>query len=308
MKASNTKWKWVSSERQFADGLTKNSARQLLADRLRVGQIGLKHDPDFVASKKKDFVTRAKAEREFAVSRGSRSKMMQAFQAFLVMQAFGSIEAANPDSPINDPTVHVIIVTWPLVVMWCVTALSLVITAFVCGRFHRTQPTAQASPPTPPRVQDLNCLTCGEYGHGARTCPMRRVPPPPSEPESGEEEASPEAEAAPPPKPEEEQPPPAPPPQAPPRPAAADPAPPPAPPNPQPNPGEPWHRMRALITFGRYRGDTYADACADPSYSAWIGSLDTRQKCGRGLEEFREFLWDAHLLPDPRRPPPEEVD
>ena len=129
-------------------------------------------------------------------------KMMQAFQAFLVMQAFGSIEAANPDSPINDPTVHVIIVTWPLVVMWCVTALSLVITAFVCGRFHRTQPTAQASPPTPPRVQDLNCLTCGEYGHGARTCPMRRVPPPPSEPESGEEEASPEA--APQPQPEEE--------------------------------------------------------------------------------------------------------
>ena len=54
MKASGTIWKWVSSERQYADGLTKMSARQLWADRLRATTICLKHDPNFVAAKKKD--------------------------------------------------------------------------------------------------------------------------------------------------------------------------------------------------------------------------------------------------------------
>ena len=50
--ASGTTWKWVSSERQYADGLTKIQARQLLADRLRNATIVLKHDPNFVAMKK----------------------------------------------------------------------------------------------------------------------------------------------------------------------------------------------------------------------------------------------------------------
>ena len=54
MAASGTTWKWVSSERQYADGLTKIQARQLLADRLRNATIVRKHDPNFVAMKKKD--------------------------------------------------------------------------------------------------------------------------------------------------------------------------------------------------------------------------------------------------------------
>jgi hypothetical protein len=62
MKASGTIWKWVSSERQYADGLTKMSARQLWADRLRATTITLKHDPNFVAAKKKDAVSRRAAE------------------------------------------------------------------------------------------------------------------------------------------------------------------------------------------------------------------------------------------------------
>ena len=45
--------RWVSSERQWADGLTKLSARQLLASRLRHGKIGFFWDPSFVAAKKK---------------------------------------------------------------------------------------------------------------------------------------------------------------------------------------------------------------------------------------------------------------
>eukprot|EP00435_Cladocopium_sp_Y103_P006856 s1452_g2.t1 len=45
--------KWVSSERQWADGLTKISARQLLASRLRHGKIGFYWDPCYTAAKKK---------------------------------------------------------------------------------------------------------------------------------------------------------------------------------------------------------------------------------------------------------------
>ena len=39
MAASGPSWRWVSSERQYADGLTKEGARQLLADRLRKGAL-----------------------------------------------------------------------------------------------------------------------------------------------------------------------------------------------------------------------------------------------------------------------------
>ena len=46
--------RWVSSERQWADGLTKTQARQLLADRLRHGRIGFYWDPNFTAAKKKN--------------------------------------------------------------------------------------------------------------------------------------------------------------------------------------------------------------------------------------------------------------
>ena len=44
---------WVSSELQYADGLTKSSAAQLLADRMRSHLTRLRSDEDFVAAKKK---------------------------------------------------------------------------------------------------------------------------------------------------------------------------------------------------------------------------------------------------------------
>ncbi|CAK0820802.1 unnamed protein product [Prorocentrum cordatum] len=53
MEATMTRWRWVSSERQCADGLAKIAARQLLADRLRHGWLQLKHDPNYPAAKKK---------------------------------------------------------------------------------------------------------------------------------------------------------------------------------------------------------------------------------------------------------------
>ncbi|CAK0823386.1 unnamed protein product, partial [Prorocentrum cordatum] len=53
MEATMTRWRWVSSERQYADGLAKIAARQFFADRLRYGRLQLKHDPNYTAAKKK---------------------------------------------------------------------------------------------------------------------------------------------------------------------------------------------------------------------------------------------------------------
>ena len=46
-------WRWVSSERQMADGLTKLAARQDMADIMKHGMVQLVHDPEFIAAKKK---------------------------------------------------------------------------------------------------------------------------------------------------------------------------------------------------------------------------------------------------------------
>ena len=59
------KLKWVSSERQYGDGLTKLSARQLLADRLRHGAIKYTWDPEYVAAKKKTVENRWSSQHEF---------------------------------------------------------------------------------------------------------------------------------------------------------------------------------------------------------------------------------------------------
>ena len=45
--------RWVSSERQFSDGLTKMSTRQSLADRLRHAKVKFPYDPACTAAKKK---------------------------------------------------------------------------------------------------------------------------------------------------------------------------------------------------------------------------------------------------------------
>ena len=58
--------RWVSSERQWADGLTKLSARQLLADRLRHGRIGFFWDPQYTAAKKKSQADRQRCMDEHA--------------------------------------------------------------------------------------------------------------------------------------------------------------------------------------------------------------------------------------------------
>ena len=53
IRTMNAQWRWVSSERQLADGLTKLASRQDMADILKGGYVKLVHDPEFKAAKRK---------------------------------------------------------------------------------------------------------------------------------------------------------------------------------------------------------------------------------------------------------------
>ena len=57
---------WMSSARQFAEGLTECGTRQLLADLLRYGKVKYTWDADSVASKRKGFEERQQRRQEFA--------------------------------------------------------------------------------------------------------------------------------------------------------------------------------------------------------------------------------------------------
>ena len=58
--------KWVSSERQFADGLTKSTTRTLLAERLRHRQVKFVWDPEYKSAKKKSAAVREASRTEFS--------------------------------------------------------------------------------------------------------------------------------------------------------------------------------------------------------------------------------------------------
>ena len=64
---------WASSENQWADGLTKQSAAQLLGDRLRTHEVALKSDVSFQASKKKSPQERRKNQEMFAAKKPQRA-------------------------------------------------------------------------------------------------------------------------------------------------------------------------------------------------------------------------------------------
>ena len=66
LEALGGKLKWISSERQYADSLTKEATRQLLADRLRYGRIKLSWDPNYIAAKKKKLADRIASRDEFS--------------------------------------------------------------------------------------------------------------------------------------------------------------------------------------------------------------------------------------------------
>ncbi len=66
--------KWISSERQFADSLTKDATKQLLADRLRYHKIKFTWDPEYQAAKKKSVTDRNISRDEFSAPKPADKK------------------------------------------------------------------------------------------------------------------------------------------------------------------------------------------------------------------------------------------
>ena len=73
LKCCGARTSWVSSELQYADGLTKESAAQLLADRLRSHQTRLKSDLTFQAAKRKTANERKKGAEMYAIKKPGRA-------------------------------------------------------------------------------------------------------------------------------------------------------------------------------------------------------------------------------------------
>ena len=73
----NGSLKWVSSERQYADGLTKMSTRVLLADRIRYHKMKLAWDPEYTSAKKKDAAAREASRTEFATKDKKKKETLQ---------------------------------------------------------------------------------------------------------------------------------------------------------------------------------------------------------------------------------------
>ena len=73
LSCCNGKVMWVSSELQYADGLTKDSAAALLGQRLRSHMTRLKSDETVQASKRKNVTNRKKGENMYAIRRPERA-------------------------------------------------------------------------------------------------------------------------------------------------------------------------------------------------------------------------------------------
>ena len=83
---------WVSSELQYADGMTKQAASLLLAERLRTHTTCLKPDGTFTASKKKTPEERRQNQQRYAAKRPSR-----AVQAAVLWSVATAAQATTED-------------------------------------------------------------------------------------------------------------------------------------------------------------------------------------------------------------------
>jgi len=105
LACSGSTTRWVSSEQQYADGLTKQSSAQLLADRLRTHMVKLK---SFQAAKKKSPQERKRTAEMFAVKRPGRA--MMAMFAMCLNACTAAMKTSEP--PIKQPTTATSTSTW----------------------------------------------------------------------------------------------------------------------------------------------------------------------------------------------------
>ena len=98
LRACKASVKWVSSEMQYADSLTKADSSQVLADRLRTHVTKITSDEGFQAAKKKDAHTRKRNTEMFAVKRASR-----ATQAMFMMGSTTLAQATRNSTTTSTP-------------------------------------------------------------------------------------------------------------------------------------------------------------------------------------------------------------
>ena len=94
LRDMSCQWRWVSSERQLSDGLTKTGARQNFVERYKGSYIQLIADENFTASKKKTKEERAKTVAE---TRIAKSDIAKTLVAMVMASEAGVVEAAPLD-------------------------------------------------------------------------------------------------------------------------------------------------------------------------------------------------------------------
>eukprot|EP00435_Cladocopium_sp_Y103_P030795 s2621_g7.t1 len=91
LKDLKCQWRWVSSERQLADGMTKVGARQAFVERFKGGYIQLVADETYQAAKRK---SKADRERTVQETRGSKSAVAQTLIALVLASNVQPVEGA----------------------------------------------------------------------------------------------------------------------------------------------------------------------------------------------------------------------
>ena len=112
MRSMKTQLRWVSSEVQLSDGLTKIQARQLLADRLRSHKFSLVADSSFQAAKKKSVHERKESSRRNAISASAKKSLAM----MIVSNSVQPVLASNDEDSGWD---------WPLLIFTLLVGLSV---------------------------------------------------------------------------------------------------------------------------------------------------------------------------------------
>lgn len=113
LKDMSCQFRWISSERQLADGLTKVGARQSFVERYKGGHVQLVADESYTASKKK---TKEERQRTLQETRGSRSTAAQVLIACAMAEAATKAEAKEDAEGLNEKDWMIIITVMVLIV------------------------------------------------------------------------------------------------------------------------------------------------------------------------------------------------
>ena len=145
---------WVSSERQYSHSLTKQSAAQLLADRMRTHLVKLTSDETFEAPKRTDPKERKRSAEMYAAKKPSRA--LSAMFAMCMMATCQAEEIDFKNNPIhfnyidlNFNLVPILIATIMAMLFgfwWMSGHLALWTRSTTLWRAATTEPEAEADP------------------------------------------------------------------------------------------------------------------------------------------------------------------